>query len=316
MATLVIAEYTTSGSAGGALDGTTLSTVAAARKIGGEVHILVAGQNVSGVAGAAARIEGVTKVLLADDAACAHRLPENLAPFIVDLVRKRRYSHVLAPATLDGKNMLPRIAALLDVDQISEIIDVLGPDTFKRAIYAGNAVATVQSTAAVTVLSVRGTAFEPVDAEGGEAVIEPVSGAVDAELSSFLGEELSSSDRPELGTAKIVVAGGRGLQNEESFALLYSLADKLGAAVGASLAAVESGFAPNDLQVGQSGKIIAPQLYIAVGISGAIQHVAGIKDSKVIVAINLDKDAPIFQVADYGLVGDLFELLPELEKAL
>ena len=307
MAILVIAEHNNA-----ALAGVTLNTVAAAAKIGGDIHVLVAGQNVAGVAEAAAKVAGVSKVLVADDAAYANLLPENVAPLIAEL--GKGYSHVLAPATTNGKNYLPRVAALLDVDQISEIIAVESADTFKRPIYAGNAIATVQSSAAVKVITVRGTGFDAVAAEGGSAAIEAVSGPADAGKSAFVGEELAKSDRPELTAAKIVVSGGRGMQNGDNFKLLYSLADKLGAAVGASRAAVDAGFVPNDMQVGQTGKIVAPQLYIAVGISGAIQHLAGMKDSKVIVAINKDEEAPIFQVADYGLVGDLFEVLPELEK--
>ncbi|HTN30246.1 MAG TPA: FAD-binding protein [Pseudomonas sp.] len=307
MATLVIAEHNNA-----ALAAVTLNTVAAAAKIGGDIHVLVAGQNVAGVAEAAAKVAGVSKVLVADNAAYANLLPENVAPLVAELAKA--YSHVLAPATTNGKNYLPRVAALLDVDQISEIIAVESADTFKRPIYAGNAIATVQSSAAVKVITVRGTGFDPVAAEGGSAAIEAVSGAADAGKSAFVGEELAKSDRPELTAAKIVVSGGRGMQNGDNFKLLYSLADKLGAAVGASRAAVDAGFVPNDMQVGQTGKIVAPQLYIAVGISGAIQHLAGMKDSKVIVAINKDEEAPIFQVADYGLVGDLFEVVPELEK--
>lgn len=307
MAILVIAEHNNA-----ALAAVTLNTVAAAVKIGGDIHVLVAGQNVGGVAEAAAKVAGVSKVLVADNAAYANLLPENVAPLIAEL--GKGYSHVLAPATTNGKNYLPRVAALLDVDQISEIVAVESADTFKRPIYAGNAIATVQSSAAVKVITVRGTGFDPVAAEGGSAAIEAVSGAADAGKSAFVGEELAKSDRPELTAAKIVVSGGRGMQNGDNFKLLYSLADKLGAAVGASRAAVDAGFVPNDMQVGQTGKIVAPQLYIAVGISGAIQHLAGMKDSKVIVAINKDEEAPIFQVADYGLVGDLFEVVPELEK--
>ncbi|MBA1243510.1 MULTISPECIES: electron transfer flavoprotein subunit alpha/FixB family protein [Pseudomonas] len=307
MAILVIAEHEN-----GALAGATLNTVAAAQKIGGDVHVLVAGQGVSAVAEAAAKVAGVAKVLVADNAAYAHQLPENVAPLIVGLASG--YSHVLAPATTNGKNFLPRVAAQLDVDQISEIISVESADTFKRPIYAGNAIATVQSSAAVKVITVRTTGFDPVAAEGGSAAVEAVSDVKDAGLSAFVGEELAKSDRPELTAAKIVVSGGRGMQNGDNFKHLYALADKLGAAVGASRAAVDAGFVPNDMQVGQTGKIVAPQLYIAVGISGAIQHLAGMKDSKVIVAINKDEEAPIFQVADYGLVGDLFEIIPEFEK--
>ena len=307
MTILVVAEYEN-----GAVAPATLNTVAAAAKIGGEVHVLVAGANVGAVAEAAARIAGVAKVLVADNAAYAHLLPENVAPLLAEL--GKGYSHVLAPATTNGKNILPRVAALLDVDQISEIIAVESADTFKRPIYAGNAIATVQSSAAVKVITVRTTGFDPVAAEGGSATVEAVSAAHDAGKSAFVGEELAKSDRPELTAAKIVVSGGRGMGNGDNFKHLYTLADKLGAAVGASRAAVDAGFVPNDMQVGQTGKIVAPQLYIAVGISGAIQHLAGMKDSKVIVAINKDEEAPIFQVADYGLVADLFEAVPELEK--
>ncbi|WP_313459216.1 FAD-binding protein [Pseudomonas sp.] len=290
----------------------TLNTVAAAAKIGGDVHVLVAGANVGAAAEAAAKIAGVAKVLVADNAAYAHALPENVAPLIKELAGA--YSHVLAAATTNGKNILPRVAALLDVDQISEIISVESVDTFKRPIYAGNAIATVQSSAAVKVITVRTTGFDAVASEGGSAAVEAVGAAHDAGVSAFVGEELAKSDRPELTAAKIVVSGGRGMGNGDNFSHLYSLADKLGAAVGASRAAVDAGFVPNDMQVGQTGKIVAPQLYIAVGISGAIQHLAGMKDSKVIVAINKDEEAPIFQVADYGLVADLFEAVPELEK--
>lgn len=309
MAILVIADHDNAN-----LFGATLNTVAAAQAIGGDIHVLVAGQNAQPVADAAAKVAGVSKVLLADNAAYAHQLPENVAPLVVELAAN--YSHVLAAASTNGKNFLPRVAALLDVDQISEIIAVESADTFKRPIYAGNAIATVRSTAPIKVITVRATGFDPVAAEGGSAAVEAVSLVKDAGISSFVGEELAKSDRPELGAAKVVVSGGRGLQNGDNFNILYALADKLGAAVGASRAAVDAGFVPNDMQVGQTGKIVAPQLYIAVGISGAIQHLAGMKDSKVIVAINKDEEAPIFQVADYGLVGDLFELIPELEKAI
>ncbi|MFK3772764.1 electron transfer flavoprotein subunit alpha/FixB family protein [Pseudomonas sp. NPDC089406] len=307
MTILVVAEHEN-----GAVAPATLNTVAAAAKIGGDVHVLVAGANVGGVAEAAAKIAGVAKVLVADNAAYAHALPENVAPLIVELAAG--YSHVLAPATTNGKNILPRVAALLDVDQISEIVSVEAADTFKRPIYAGNAIATVQSSASVKVITVRTTGFDAVAAEGGSAAVEAVAAAHNAGISAFVGEELAKSDRPELTAAKIVVSGGRGMGNGDNFKHLYSLADKLGAAVGASRAAVDAGFVPNDMQVGQTGKIVAPQLYIAVGISGAIQHLAGMKDSKVIVAINKDEEAPIFQVADYGLVADLFEAVPELEK--
>jgi electron transfer flavoprotein alpha subunit len=307
MTILVIAEHSNA-----AIAGATLNTVAAAQAIGGDIHVLVAGSACGAAAQAAAKISGVAKVLVADNAAYAHQLPENVAPLIAEL--GKGYSHILACATANGKNILPRVAAQLDVDQISEIIAVVSADTFKRPIYAGNAIATVQSTAAVKVITVRSTGFDPVAAEGGSAAIEAVSGAADAGKSAFVAEELAKSDRPELTAAKIVISGGRGMQNGDNFKHLYSLADKLGAAVGASRAAVDAGFVPNDMQVGQTGKIVAPQLYIAVGISGAIQHLAGMKDSKVIVAINKDADAPIFQVADYGLVADLFEAIPELEK--
>lgn len=295
----------------------TLNTVAAAAKIGGDIHVLVAGQNVGAVAEAAAKIAGVSKVLVADNAAYAHQLPENVAPLVAALGSEAGgagYSHILAAATSNGKNILPRVAAQLDVDQISEIVSVESADTFKRPIYAGNAIATVQSTASVKVITVRATGFDPVAAVGGSAAVEAVAAVHDAGTSSFVGEELAKSDRPELTAAKIVVSGGRGMQNGDNFKHLYALADKLGAAVGASRAAVDAGFVPNDMQVGQTGKIVAPQLYIAVGISGAIQHLAGMKDSKVIVAINKDEEAPIFQVADYGLVADLFEAVPELSK--
>ncbi|SEJ53892.1 electron transfer flavoprotein alpha subunit [Pseudomonas linyingensis] len=309
MAILVIAEHDNA-----VLAAATLNTVAAAQQIGGDIHVLVAGQGCGAVAEAAAKVAGVAKVLVADHAAYAHQLPENLAPLMAEL--GKTYSHVLAAATTNGKNVLPRVAALLDVDQISEIVKVLAPDTFQRPIYAGNAIATVQSTAAVKVLTVRGTGFDAVAGEGGSASIEPIASVTDAGISRFVGEEIAKSERPELTAAKIIVSGGRGMQNGDNFQLLYSVADKLGAAVGASRAAVDAGFVPNDMQVGQTGKIVAPQLYIAVGISGAIQHLAGMKDSKVIVAINKDEEAPIFQVADYGLVGDLFEAVPELERAL
>jgi electron transfer flavoprotein alpha subunit len=309
MAVLVIAEHSN-----GALAAATLNTVAAAQKIGGDVALLVAGQNVGAVAEATAKIAGVARVLVADDSAYAHQLPENIAPLVVSIAQN--FTHLLAPATTNGKNYLPRVAALLDADQISEIVEVLGADTFKRPIYAGNAIATVQSSAPIKVISVRTTGFDAVSAEGGSASIEALGEVFDARSSTFIGEELAKSDRPELTAAKIVVSGGRGMGNGDNFKLLYALADKLGAAVGASRAAVDAGFVPNDMQVGQTGKIVAPQLYMAVGISGAIQHLAGMKDSKVIVAINKDEEAPIFQVADYGLVGDLFELVPELEKAV
>ncbi|MFC5696817.1 electron transfer flavoprotein subunit alpha/FixB family protein, partial [Pseudomonas sp. GCM10022186] len=274
MAVLVIAEHTNA-----ALASATLNTVTAAQQIGGDIHVLVAGQGVGAVAAAAAKIAGVARVLVADHAAYAHQLPENIAPLVASLAGD--FSHVLAPATTHGKNYLPRVAALLDVDQLSEIIAVDSADTFKRPIYAGNAIATVQSSAAVKVITVRTTGFDAAAAEGGAAVIEAISTVTDAGTSAFVGEALAKSDRPELTAAQIVVSGGRGLQNGENFKYLYALADKLGAAVGASRAAVDAGFVPNDMQVGQTGKIVAPQLYLAVGISGAIQHLAGMKDSKV-----------------------------------
>lgn len=309
MAILIVAEHND-----GSLAAATLNAVTAARQIGGDIHILVAGQGVGSVAEAVAQVEGVAKVLVADAAHFAHQLPENVAPLIAEMAKQ--YSHVIAPATTNGKNCLPRAAALLDVDQISEITAVVSADTFKRPIYAGNAIATVQSNATIKVLTVRTTGFDAAPAQGGNAAIEIVGVGGDSGKSAFVGEELAKSERPDLTSAKVVISGGRGLQNGENFKLLYAVADKLGAAVGASRAAVDAGYVANDMQVGQTGKIVAPQLYIAVGISGAIQHLAGMKDSKVIVAINKDEDAPIFQVADYGLVGDLFELMPELEKAI
>ncbi|SFP52894.1 electron transfer flavoprotein alpha subunit [Geopseudomonas sagittaria] len=319
MAILVIAEHDNA-----ALAAATLNTVAAAqqiaaRAIGGDIHLLVAGSGCAAVAEAAAQVAGVAKVLVADHSAYAHQLPENLAPLIAQLVQEqggKEYSHVLAAATSNGKNVLPRVAALLDVDQISEIVKVIDADTFQRPIYAGNAIATVQSSAAVKVISVRGTGFDAVAAEGGSASIEAIASVCDAGISRFVGEEIAKSERPELTAAKIIVSGGRGMQNGDNFQLLYGVADQLGAAVGASRAAVDAGFVPNDMQVGQTGKIVAPELYVAVGISGAIQHLAGMKDSKVIVAINKDEEAPIFQVADYGLVADLFEAVPNLSQAI
>jgi electron transfer flavoprotein alpha subunit len=308
MAVLVIADHDNA-----VLKAATLNTVTAAVRLG-EVHILVAGNDARGAAGAAATVSGVSKVLLADAPVYAHGLPENLALLAADI--GRGYSHVLAPATSFGKNLLPRVAALLDSQQISEIIGIDSPDTFQRPIYAGNAIATVRSSDTVKVITVRGTAFEAASAEGGSASIEPVAVGADTDLSRFIGQELSKSERPELTSARVIVSGGRGMGSGENFAMLNALADKLGAAVGASRAAVDAGFVPNDYQVGQTGKIVAPELYIAVGISGAIQHLAGMKDSKVIVAINKDEEAPIFQVADYGLVGDLFKVVPELIETL
>ncbi len=309
MSILVVAEHDNA-----TIKGATLNTVAAAKQIGGDITVLVAGENCAAAGEAAAKIDGVSKVLVADNAAYGHQLAENLGALVAELGKD--YSHILAAATTTGKNFLPRTAALLDVAQISEIISVESADTFKRPIYAGNVIATVQSGDAVKVITVRATAFDPVAAEGGSAAVEAVGAAHDAGVSSFVKEELAESDRPELTAADIVISGGRGMQNGDNFDMLYRIADKLGAAVGASRAAVDAGFVPNDMQVGQTGKIVAPNLYVAVGISGAIQHLAGMKDSKVIVAINKDEDAPIFQVADYGLVADLFEALPELEGKL
>jgi electron transfer flavoprotein alpha subunit len=309
MSILVLAEHDNQ-----SLKGATLNTVAAAQAIGGDIAVLVAGENCGAVADEAAKVAGVSKVLVADNAAYGHQLAENIAPLVAEVGKD--YSHVLAAATTAGKNVLPRAAALLDVAQISDIIAVESEDTFKHPIYAGNVIATVQSSDAIKVLTVRTTAFDPVATEGGSASVESVDSVHDAGNSSFVGEELAVSDRPELTAASIVISGGRGMQNGENFKLIEAVADKLGAAIGASRAAVDAGFVPNDLQVGQTGKIVAPDLYIAVGISGAIQHLAGMKDSKVIVAINKDEEAPIFQVADYGLVTDLFDALPKLNELL
>ncbi len=308
MATLVIAEHDNA-----SLKKATLNTISAAAAIGGDVDILVAGSGCQSVADAAAQIAGVGKVLLADNACYEHQLPESVAPLVAE--QGKGYSHILAAATTTGKNLMPRVAALLDVGQISDITEVSSEDTFVRPIYAGNAMATVQSTDAIKVVTVRTTAFGEAE-QGGSASVESVDQAVEQTQSSFVSEQLSQSERPELTAASIVISGGRGMQDGENFALLEKVADKLGAAIGASRAAVDAGFVPNDYQVGQTGKIVAPDLYIAVGISGAIQHLAGMKDSKVIVAINKDEEAPIFQVADYGLVADLFKALPELEAAL
>ncbi len=292
----------------------TLHAVTAAQQIGGDVDLLVAGENCGAVAEAAAKIAGVAKVKVADDAIFGHHLAENLASLIVDLAGD--YSHVLVSATTFGKNVMPRAAALLDKAQISEIVEVKSPDTFVRPIYAGNALATVQSSDSIKMITVRTIKFEAAAAEGGSASIEAVDGGSDSGLSSWVSQAVSNTDQVDLSSAKIVISGGRGMQNGENFAMLHSVAAKLGAAVGASRAAVDSGFVPNDFQVGQTGKVIAPDLYIAVGISGAIQHLAGMKESKVIVAINNDSEAPIFQVADYGLVADLFEAVPQLDAAL
>jgi len=310
MAALAVAEHDNAG-----LKPATLNAVAAAKEIAGaDIDILVAGKDCGPAADAAAKVAGVRKVLLADDAAYEHGLAENLAPLVVKLAEN--YSHLLAAATTSGKNLMPRVAALLDMMQISDISAVISPDTFVRPIYAGNALQTVQSKDPIKVITVRGTAFPPVEATGGSAAIEPVAPTGATGLSEFVRAELSKSERPELTSARVIISGGRGMQSGENFHLLEKVADKLGAAVGASRAAVDAGFVPNDYQVGQTGKIVAPELYIAVGISGAIQHLAGMKDSKVIVAINKDEEAPIFQIADYGLVGDLFKILPELADEL
>ncbi len=309
MSTLVVAEHDNA-----ELKPVTLVVVAAASAIGGDIDILVAGGGCSAVADEAAKIVCVSKVLLADNDAYTHQLAENIAPLVAEL--GAGYTHVLAAHTTTGKNFLPRVAATLGVAQISDIIGVDSPDTFKRPFYAGNAIATVKSSDAIKVVSVRGTAYDGVAAEGGSAAIEAVTSVHDAGLSSFISEEIAKLERPELTAASIIISGGRGMQSGENFKLLEGIADKLGAAIGASRAAVDAGFVPNDMQVGQTGKIVAPDLYIAVGISGAIQHLAGMKDSKVIVAINKDGDAPIFQIADYGLVADLFQALPELEALL
>jgi electron transfer flavoprotein alpha subunit len=309
MKTLVLVEHD-----GKTVRDATLAAVTAASKLG-EVHLLVAGEGVSSVAEAAAKIAGVGKVHVADDAAYAHGLAENVAPLAAQLMAT--HDAFVAPATTSGKNIAPRVAALLDVMQISEVLSVEGDKTFTRPIYAGNAIATVQSSDAKLVLTIRGTAFEKAAPEGGSGTVEAVAATGDSGVSSFVSAEIAESARPELTSAKIIVSGGRALQNGENFkALIEPLADKLGAAVGASRAAVDAGFVPNDYQVGQTGKIVAPEVYVAVGISGAIQHLAGMKDSKVIVAINKDEDAPIFQVADLGLVGDLFKIVPELTEKL
>jgi len=309
MVALVIAEHDNAH-----LKAVTLNTVTAAAQCGGDVHILVAGSGCGAVAEAAAKVAGVAKVLVADAPQFADGLAENVAEQILAVAGA--YSHILAPASAFGKNVLPRVAAKLDVAQISEITKVDAPDTFERPIYAGNAIATVQSTDSVKVITVRGTGFDAAAAEGGSAAVETVAAVADSGKSSFVGRELAKSDRPELTGAKVVVSGGRGMGSGDNFKILEPLADKLGAAMGASRAAVDAGYVPNDWQVGQTGKIVAPQLYIAVGISGAIQHLAGMKDSKTIVAINKDPEAPIFSVADYGIVGDLFEVVPALIKEL
>jgi electron transfer flavoprotein alpha subunit len=309
MSTLVIADHDNAG-----LKESTLNTVTAAKSFNGDIHILVAGSSCGSVADAAAKIEGVSKILCVDNSVYEHPLAEVLAPLIVDL--STDYDQILVAATTTGKNFMPRVAALFDMAQISDIISVESNDTFKRPIYAGNAIATVQSTDAKKLITVRTTAFAAADATSGSATVENINASSNPELSSFVGAELSKSKRPELTSAKIIISGGRGMGSGENFSLIETVADKLGAAIGASRAAVDAGYVPNDYQVGQTGKIVAPELYIAVGISGAIQHLAGMKDSKVIVAINKDEEAPIFQIADYGLVADLFDALPELEKEL
>ena len=308
MSILVIGEHDNE-----SLRPSTLNVVTAAKVLGDSVDILIAGSNCQGAAEEAATVSGVARVLIADDPALADGLAENVAPLIQSIAQN--YSHVLAPATTYGKNLLPRAAALLDVQQISDISSIESEDTFVRPIYAGNAMATVRSSDSLKLITVRTTSFEAAELAGSSA-IEAVSGGIDAQLSTFAGEELTRSERPELTTADIIVSGGRGMQSSENFAMLEAVADKLGAAVGASRAAVDAGYVPNDYQVGQTGKVVAPSVYIAVGISGAIQHLAGMKDSKIIVAINKDEEAPIFQVADYGWVADLFEAIPQLDSAL
>mgnify|MGYP005707329871 FL=1 len=309
MKTLIVAEHDNQ-----TLKAATLNAVAAAQQLGDDIDILVVGSGCQAAADAAAAVPGVASVVLADNTAYENQLAENVSLAVADVAAG--YDAVLAAATANGKNVMPRVAALLDVAQISDITAVIDADTFERPIYAGNVIATVKSSDAKKVITVRTTAFDAVPAEGGSASVQAVDGAHDAGVSSFIGEEVAVSDRPELTSASVVISGGRGMQNGDNFSMLEGIADKLNAAIGASRAAVDAGFVPNDYQVGQTGKIVAPDLYIAVGISGAIQHLAGMKDSKVIVAINKDEDAPIFQVADYGLVADLFAALPELEAAL
>ena len=309
MSILIIAEHDNN-----ELKGATLNTVAAGVAIGGDIDILVAGTDCGSVAEAASQVPGVRKVLVADKESYKNSLAENVGNLVAELAEG--YSHVLAPATTNGKNFMPRVAAKLDVSQISDISAVISEDTFERPIYAGNCIATVQSSDSIKVITVRTTGFDACEASGGSAELTAIDNDTDAGVSSFVKEEIAESDRPELTAADVVISGGRGMQNGDNFSLLNGIADKLGAAIGASRAAVDSGFVPNDMQVGQTGKIVAPDLYIAVGISGAIQHLAGMKDSKVIVAINKDEEAPIFQVADYGLVADLFDALPELESKL
>ena len=309
MAILVYAEHDNA-----ELKPATLNAVAAANAMGGNIHLLIAGEACDAVAEAGSKVASVAKVLVAQDLALKDQLPENVAPLIAKLAPD--YSHVVAAATTTGKNIMPRAAALLDTQQVSDIIEVASADTFVRPIYAGNAMATVQSTDAIKLITVRTTAFEAVEESGGSASVEAIEGTGDAGLTSFEGAALSSSERPELTTARIVISGGRGMQSGENFSMLEEVADILGAAVGASRAAVDAGYVPNDYQVGQTGKVVAPELYLAVGISGAIQHLAGMKDSKVIACINKDEEAPIFQVADFGLVADLFQAMPELRDKL
>ena len=309
MATLLLAEHDNK-----TLKDSTNKALTAAKAMGGDVHILVAGGGCKAVADAAAKLDGVKKVLLADAPAYQHALAEPLAALIVSLAKD--YDAVLAPATTNGKNVMPRVAALLDVMQVSDVTKVLAPDTFERPIYAGNAIQTVKSKDTKKVVTIRTSTYQATG-EGGSAPVEAVAAAADPAISSFVGEELSKSERPELTSAKVIISGGRAMQSRDNFTkYIEPVADKLGAAVGASRAAVDAGYAPNDFQVGQTGKVVAPELYIAIGISGAIQHLAGMKDSKIIVAINKDEEAPIFQIADYGLVGDLFQIVPELEKKL
>ena len=309
MSILVVAEHDNS-----EIKAATLNTIAAAVAIGGEIHVLVAGDGCATAGDTAAKVDGVAKVLVADSPEYENGIAENLTPLILSIAVG--YEHILANATSFGKNLMPRVAAMLDVQQISDISGVTSADTFDRPTYAGNAIATVQSSDAKKVITVRGTAFDPVAAEGGSAAVERIGAQGDSGLTSYIGSEISKSERPELTSARVIISGGRGMQSGDNFPILEKVADILGAAVGASRAAVDAGFVPNDYQVGQTGKIVAPELYIAVGISGAIQHLAGMKDSKVIVAINKDEEAPIFQVADYGLVADLFQAVPELEDAL
>ena len=309
MSILVVADHDNE-----SIKAPTLVSVAAAQQMGGEIDVLVAGSSCAAAGDAAAKIAGVSKVLVADNAVYDHGVAENIAALVAEIGGK--YSHVVTSTSTTGKNFMPRVAALLDVAQISDISAVVSEDTFERPIYAGNAIATVQSSDAIKVITVRGTAFDPVAAEGGSAPIEALDSVQDTGLTTWEKEEIVQLERPELTAASIIISGGRGMQNGENFSLLESVADKLGAAIGASRAAVDAGFVPNDMQVGQTGKIVAPDLYIAVGISGAIQHLAGMKDSKVIVAINKDEDAPIFQGADYGLVADLFKAVPEMDAML